>query len=198
MVLAGGNGIGIRFSNRELDPLWGAGARFALARVLLVIVMVALRLAVPRGRALAGAVAFGLAENGMDWSAGSPQSRDYLTLLTGSGWTPDDWTAAVLDRNAARDAFATELTATDDPDTARDDDEHRGGRGQAGEPVPDAAHRAVAGEIDPGLALDAPVETPEHEPGEDAGQGERRVPDPPRTEPGAAELTTAIEKVMPD
>jgi hypothetical protein len=30
-VLAGGNGVSIRFSNRELPPLWGAGLRFALA-----------------------------------------------------------------------------------------------------------------------------------------------------------------------
>ncbi len=28
-VLAGGNAVGIRFSNRELDPFWGAGLRFA-------------------------------------------------------------------------------------------------------------------------------------------------------------------------
>ena len=34
---------------------------------------------------VAGAVALGLAENGMYWSAGSPQCRDYLALLTGSG-----------------------------------------------------------------------------------------------------------------
>lgn len=63
-VFAGGNGVGIRFSNRELDPLWGAATRFALAGVLLLILMVALRLAVPRGRALAGAVAFGLLQFG--------------------------------------------------------------------------------------------------------------------------------------
>ena len=28
-VLAGGNAVGVRVSNRELDPLWGAGLRFA-------------------------------------------------------------------------------------------------------------------------------------------------------------------------
>lgn len=28
-VLAGGNAVGIRFSNRENEPLWGAGLRFA-------------------------------------------------------------------------------------------------------------------------------------------------------------------------
>jgi drug/metabolite transporter (DMT)-like permease len=59
-VLAGGNGIGIRFSNRELEPLWGAGLRFALAAALFAVVMVAMRLTLPRGRALAGVVVFGL------------------------------------------------------------------------------------------------------------------------------------------
>jgi len=58
-ILAGGNAVGIRFSNRELAPLWGAGLRFSLAAALLIAVMAALRLAFPRGRALAGAVVFG-------------------------------------------------------------------------------------------------------------------------------------------
>jgi len=58
-VLAGGNGVGVRFSNRELDPLWGAGLRFALAAALLVAAMAALRLARPRGRAAVGAVLYG-------------------------------------------------------------------------------------------------------------------------------------------
>lgn len=59
-VLAGGNAVGIRFSNRELAPLWGAGLRFLLAAALLLAVMVALRLAFPRGRALTGSVRYGL------------------------------------------------------------------------------------------------------------------------------------------
>jgi drug/metabolite transporter (DMT)-like permease len=59
-VLAGGNGVAIRYSNRELDWLWGAGLRFALAAVLLVSLMAALRTAMPRGRALGGVVFFGL------------------------------------------------------------------------------------------------------------------------------------------
>ena len=59
-VLAGGNGVAIRFSNRELDPLWGATLRFVLAALPLLVVVGVLRLALPRGRALAGAVAFGL------------------------------------------------------------------------------------------------------------------------------------------
>jgi drug/metabolite transporter (DMT)-like permease len=58
-VLAGGNAVGIRFSNRELAPLWGAGLRFALAAALLAGVMAVLRLGLPRGRPLAGALVFG-------------------------------------------------------------------------------------------------------------------------------------------
>jgi hypothetical protein len=34
-VLAGGNAVSIRFSNRELAPLWGAGLRFSLAQLCL-------------------------------------------------------------------------------------------------------------------------------------------------------------------
>jgi drug/metabolite transporter (DMT)-like permease len=58
-VLAGGNAVGVRFSNRELEPLWGAGVRFVLAAALLAAVTAVLRLPVPRGRALVGAVLYG-------------------------------------------------------------------------------------------------------------------------------------------
>jgi drug/metabolite transporter (DMT)-like permease len=59
-VLAGGNAVGIRFSNRELAPLWGAGVRFSLAAALLLGVMAVLRLGFPRGRALTGSLLYGL------------------------------------------------------------------------------------------------------------------------------------------
>jgi drug/metabolite transporter (DMT)-like permease len=59
-VLAGGNAVAIRFSNRELAPLWGAGLRFALAAAVLAAVVGLSRLALPRGRALAGAALYGL------------------------------------------------------------------------------------------------------------------------------------------
>lgn len=63
-VLAGGNGVAIRFSNRELDPLWGAGLRFLVAATLMLVLMAVLRVAVPRGRALAGAVVWGVLQFG--------------------------------------------------------------------------------------------------------------------------------------
>lgn len=67
-VLAGGNAVGIRFSNRELAPLWGAGLRFSLAAALLLIVMAVLRLPFPRGRALTGSVLYGLFNFGLSFA----------------------------------------------------------------------------------------------------------------------------------
>jgi drug/metabolite transporter (DMT)-like permease len=58
-VLAGGNAVGVRVSNRELDPLWGAGLRFVLAACLLGAVMAIMRLTLPRSRALLGVLLYG-------------------------------------------------------------------------------------------------------------------------------------------
>lgn len=59
-VLAGGNAVAIKFSNRELPPLWGATFRFLLAGGLLFVVVALMRAGVPRGRALVGALLFGV------------------------------------------------------------------------------------------------------------------------------------------
>ena len=58
-VLAGGNAVGVRVSNRELDPLSGRLLRFALAASLLGAVVAVLRLRLPRDRALVGSVLYG-------------------------------------------------------------------------------------------------------------------------------------------
>jgi drug/metabolite transporter (DMT)-like permease len=63
-ILAGGNAVCIRFTNRELAPLWGAGLRFALAAALLAAVVAAMRLELPRGRALVGSVLYGALQFG--------------------------------------------------------------------------------------------------------------------------------------
>lgn len=61
MVLLGGsNFVGVRFSNRELAPFWGAGLRFALAAAIFFSIVAFRRLELPRGRALTGAALFGL------------------------------------------------------------------------------------------------------------------------------------------
>ena len=59
-VLAGGNAVGVRFSNQELDPFWGATLRFGLAALLMLTVMVVLGHRFPAGRALLGAALYGL------------------------------------------------------------------------------------------------------------------------------------------
>lgn len=58
-MLAGGNAVAVRVSNRELDPLWGAGLRFLLAACLLGAVMAVMRLTLPRSRALLGVLLYG-------------------------------------------------------------------------------------------------------------------------------------------
>ncbi len=60
----------------------------------------------------------------MYWSTGSAPCRDYLDVLTRSGWTPDEWTADAIARNAARAEFMDEFahTDTDDPGDGEGDD----------------------------------------------------------------------------
>jgi drug/metabolite transporter (DMT)-like permease len=60
VLLAGGNAVAVRFSNSELPPFWGAAMRFAAAALVFWIVVAMRRLSLPRGRALLGAVLYGL------------------------------------------------------------------------------------------------------------------------------------------
>ena len=60
VTLGGANFIAVRFSNRELDPFFGAGLRFTLAATLFVIITLVLRLPWPRHRQLALTLLYGL------------------------------------------------------------------------------------------------------------------------------------------
>jgi drug/metabolite transporter (DMT)-like permease len=64
-VLSSGNPISVRFSNVELDPFWGATVRFTLAAGLMLVAMAVLGLRFPRGRALLGAVLYGVVNFGL-------------------------------------------------------------------------------------------------------------------------------------
>ena len=73
VLIGGSNFVAIRFSNRELDPLWGAGLRFALAAVVFGVLCAALRVSLPRGRPLVlvfayGILAFGAAYGCLYWA----------------------------------------------------------------------------------------------------------------------------------
>jgi drug/metabolite transporter (DMT)-like permease len=59
VTLGGANFIAVRYSNRELEPFWGAGLRFSLAALLFIAIALALRLRRPRGQELAVNVAYG-------------------------------------------------------------------------------------------------------------------------------------------
>jgi drug/metabolite transporter (DMT)-like permease len=60
VLLAGSNIVAVRFSNRELDPVWGAGIRFLGASLILWALVARGRYALPKGGALGGAVVYGI------------------------------------------------------------------------------------------------------------------------------------------
>lgn len=70
VTLGGLNFVAVRFSNQELPPFWGAGLRFGLAAVLLFALTAALRLPLPRGKALGGAVLYGALAFGATYAFG--------------------------------------------------------------------------------------------------------------------------------
>lgn len=71
VVLMGGvNFVAVRFSNRELPPFWGATVRFGAAALLLFAVVAVQRIPLPRGRALVGALTYGLLAFGVGFAFG--------------------------------------------------------------------------------------------------------------------------------
>lgn len=69
VVLGGVNFVGVRVSNEELDPIWGAALRFGLAALVFLALVAAFRLPLPRGRGLALVVAYGLLGFGLAYGA---------------------------------------------------------------------------------------------------------------------------------
>ena len=60
VVFAGGSPVAVRFSHSGLPPFWGATTRFVGAAVIFWIIVLVRGIAVPKGRALVGAVIYGL------------------------------------------------------------------------------------------------------------------------------------------
>ena len=58
-LILGLNWVSVRFSNRELPPLWGASLRFLVASAILFGVVALRGISLPRGRALSGALVYG-------------------------------------------------------------------------------------------------------------------------------------------
>jgi drug/metabolite transporter (DMT)-like permease len=69
MVLIGGlNFLLVKFSNEELAPFYGAAVRFGLAALVFVGIALVRRMPLPRGRALAGAMVYGLLNFGVGYA----------------------------------------------------------------------------------------------------------------------------------
>jgi drug/metabolite transporter (DMT)-like permease len=67
VAMAGGNAVAIRYiscAECELEPFWSAAMRFLLAAGIFVAIALALRVRVPRGRALSGALLYGVLQFG--------------------------------------------------------------------------------------------------------------------------------------
>ncbi len=60
VVVGGGNGIAVRFSDHELAPFWGATLRFGIAAFVLLAIVGLRRVPLPRGAALTGSLLYGL------------------------------------------------------------------------------------------------------------------------------------------
>jgi drug/metabolite transporter (DMT)-like permease len=58
-LIGGGNPVGVAIAVDELDPFWAAAIRFLAAGAIFAIAMLVLRIPVPRGRALLGALVYG-------------------------------------------------------------------------------------------------------------------------------------------
>ncbi|HET7686480.1 MAG TPA: EamA family transporter [Candidatus Limnocylindria bacterium] len=59
-LIGGGNPVGVNVAVDELDPLWAAAIRFLAAGAIFAIAMPLVRIPVPRGRALLGALIYGV------------------------------------------------------------------------------------------------------------------------------------------
>lgn len=68
VLLTGLNPIGVHYTVLELPPFWGAALRFAPASVLLFLLVLMLKLPIPRGRALMGAILFGALNFGASYA----------------------------------------------------------------------------------------------------------------------------------
>lgn len=67
VIFLGSNFVAVKFSNLELPPLWGASIRFMVASAILFLLVAGLHLRLPRGRALLGAVLFGVLAFGLTY-----------------------------------------------------------------------------------------------------------------------------------
>ena len=69
VLLAGGNPIAVHFSNLSLPPFWGAALRFIVAALFYWGIVLVRGIRIPRGRALLGAILYGMLGFGLFYAA---------------------------------------------------------------------------------------------------------------------------------
>jgi drug/metabolite transporter (DMT)-like permease len=68
VLIGGSNAVAVRISYAELPPFWGAALRFAAAALIFWIIVLGRRITLPRGRALVGALVYGLLTVGASYA----------------------------------------------------------------------------------------------------------------------------------
>ena len=68
VLIGGSNAVAVRFSNLELPPFWDAAIRFAAAAFIFWIIVLVRRIALPKGRALMGALLYGFLAVGVSYA----------------------------------------------------------------------------------------------------------------------------------
>jgi drug/metabolite transporter (DMT)-like permease len=68
VFLAGNNAIAVKFSNAEIPPFFRAAIRFFLASLILFGLMLVLRLKIPSGSSLKGAIIYGILNTGINFA----------------------------------------------------------------------------------------------------------------------------------
>lgn len=113
VLVLGGNPVGVRFSNRELAPFFGAALRFAVSAAVLFAILALRRTSLPRGRALAGAVVYGLGQYFLNFAliywglVEVPAGMFAVVFATLPLWTIFLASAAGLERLSARNVLGT-------------------------------------------------------------------------------------------
>ena len=88
ILVAGGASVAIRVTYAEMPPFWVAASRFSLGAMVLWVIAFFKRIPLPRGRALAGALLFGLLTVGLafllaSWGlVATPASRYQVLMAT--------------------------------------------------------------------------------------------------------------------
>jgi drug/metabolite transporter (DMT)-like permease len=88
VLVGGGASVAIRMTYAELAPFWAGTARFALAALVFWVLVLFRKLPVPKGRALLGAVLFGILTVGLafiliGWGlVATPASRYQILMAT--------------------------------------------------------------------------------------------------------------------